>query len=633
MFDYLLQRGAKVLPDNFGRTLFHAWQTVQGLTLENLKTHAEIDETDFRGQTALHIAVLENKPDKVRELLNAGCKPDTLDNNQISPLELAKKSSDDTICSMLNERCSAEKNVSGAQNIEEPQLVHFSNGYIMEHRVPAAIHKLFHQANQKTSSGQFMDKFKIPVLISDKAEFISEFKSFRSTILSFMKDIGSAISRDDPLFGFEPVLSGSCSEGTKVSEMNEADVLCWFHHADWQNIGLATHETNNYAYMKVESTRLSADYPDLFKDNHLSVYGVFQRFYFRVRKTIAHVLSQPEYKTLYISDVSRILQSDNAICPLKLVWSGKLFRWQKFSLDVVPAIPVKVESLPGQLHHHDQIHDLFIVPKWTASLLGTEYSDMAFQFGFSRTEKDFFYAMPTALRQGYKLTKVLLNQCLIIDDVPASEFLSSYMLKCKTFECFTDMPDFQQNLRTCRARDLIDDALQPPNQLIQWADKILMKIGHHMTKQRFESFFLPGSDLCGHSQYKNDHRPLLYTRLCQAMLHSPSENIGPWARLAQAVADQLCKPENLLRGAFVTEIQMLREIGLDPNYRCENGCNLMFFMLKYDLTNGIKLLLEWGTSMQNVDGQGTSALNIAVGMSQTTMDFLKGVFEGKYIEL
>ena len=28
MFDYMLQQGAKVLPDNFGRTLLHAWQTV-----------------------------------------------------------------------------------------------------------------------------------------------------------------------------------------------------------------------------------------------------------------------------------------------------------------------------------------------------------------------------------------------------------------------------------------------------------------------------------------------------------------------------------------------------------------------------------------------------------------------------
>ena len=633
IFDYLLQCGAEVLPDDFGRTLLHAWQLVpsgwaQGLTVEKLINHVAIDQGDFKGQTALHIAVIEKNPVKVRELLEAGSNPETHDTNEISPLELSKQNSDDVIYKMLGERCSLEGNVSDA--LREPQNVHLSNEYHMDHRLTGAILKLFQQANQKTSSQQFMDKYKMPLLISDKAAFITEFKAFRSTILAFMKDIGSAISRQDSLFGFEPVLSGSCSEGTKVLKMDEADVLCWFQHPDWQNIDLATHESDNYAFMKVESTSLAADHPALFKDNHLSVYGVFQRFYALVRRNIAHVLRQPKYKSLYVTDVSRILQSDHAICPLKLAWSGKFFRWQEFSLDVVPAIPFEVEKLPGKLHHHHMIHDLCLVPKWTASLLEAAYSDMAFQLGFSHTEKDFFYAMPVALKQGYKLTKVALHDCMTIDDVPADDFLSSYMLKCKIFECFTDMPDFHDKVKGCRLRDLIDDALRPPKQVTEWADRILVKIDDQIAKHHFESFFLPGSDLFGHSQYKKDHRPLLYAKLCRAMLHSPSENSAPWLQLAQAVADQLCKPENLLREEFITEIEMLKEVGLDANYRWENGCNLMFFMIKYDLIYGVQNLLEWGTSVMNVDGRGSSALSTAISMNQTSITELLAIaFTGK----
>ena len=639
MFDYLLEQGAEVLPDNFGRTLLHAWQTlppsdVQSLTLEKLTKHVAIDQADYKGQTALHIAVLENKPVKVRELLQADSNPEILDMNTISPLELAKQSPDDTIYKMLSERCSLKENMSSSinQNIREPQNVHFSNEYKIEHRVVSALSKLFHQfKNHKTSSNQFMNKYKVPVMISEKAEFIREFKSFRSTVLAFMGDIGSAISREDPLFKFKPVLSGSCSEGTKISEMNEADVLCWFQHSAWQNIGLTTHETNNYSYMKVESSSLAANLPALFKDNHLSVYGVFQRFYALVRKHVAHILRQPKYRNLYISDGNTILHSDHAICPLNLVWSGKMLRWQEFSLDVVPAIPVSIEQVPGELNHHELIHDICIVPKWTASLEETYYSDKAFQLGFSCTEKDFFYAMPVALRQGYKVTKVVLHDCMIIDDVKASGFLSSYILKCATFECFTDMSDFRDKLRNHRARELIGDALEPPKQLIEWADKILGKVEQHIAKRHFESFFLPGSNLFVHSQYKNDYRPLLYTRLCRAMLHSPSENIVPWAQLAHAVADQLCRPENLLREAFVSEVKMLREMGLDANYRWENGCNLMFFMIKHDLEIGVQYLLEWGTSVHNVDGRGTSALDMANVLHQTSViDLLKEAFTGKY---
>ena len=636
MFDYLLTLGADVLPDDFGRTLLHAWQTVpsagiQGLTLEQLIEHVAIDQADHKGQTALHIAVIENNPVKVRELLNAGSNPQVLDVNKISPLSLAKQHQKSTICSMLSERCLVEEKLPGVghHNVSEPENVHFSNEYKMEHRVTGVLNKLFHQSNQTPSSNQFMEKFKLPMMISEKASFLSEFKLFRSTVLSFMRDIGSAISREDSLFGFEPVLSGSCSEGTKVSKMNEADVLCWFRHPDWEHIDLATHESNNYAYMKVECRTLAEKRPALFKNDHLSVYGIFQRFYSLVRKNIAQVLR--DYGSLYLLDGSKILHSDHAICPLQLVWSGKLFTWQPFSLDVVPAIPVSVEKLPGKLNHHDLIHDLYIVPKWTASLSETEYSDLAFQLGLSYTEKDFFYAMPDHLRQGYKLTKVALHDCMAIYDVPANVFLSSYMLKCGTFECFTDMPDFQVKLKGCIARNLFDGALCPPQQVIEWADKILAKLENHITKQRFESFFLPGSDLIGHSQYKNDHRPLLYARLCRAMLHSPSENIAPWAQLAHSVADQLCRPENLLREAFVTEIQLLREMGLDKNYRWENGCNLLFFMIKYELEIGVQNLLGWGTSVNNVDGRGTSALALAVWMNlQAIEELLMEVFRGKH---
>ena len=634
MFDSLLEYGADVLPDDFGRTLLHAWQTVpfggvQGITLKTLTNHVAIDQADYKGQTALHIAVLENNPGKVRELLDVRSNPEILDINRISPLALAKQHQNSIICKMLNERCLVEEKVPAHQNENEPENVHFSNEYKIEHRVTGALNKLFHRANQKPSSNQFMEKYKIPILISDRAAFISEFKLFRSTVLSFMRDIGNAVSKDDSLFGFEPVLSGSCSEGTKVSEMNEADVLCRFQHADWECVDLATHENNNYAYMRVESSWLAAKYPELFKNNHLSVYGVFQRFYALVRKNIAQVLRQ--YASLYLLDGSRILHSDHAICSLQLVWSGKLFTWQPFSLDVVPAIPVSVEKLPGKLNHHRLIHDLYIVPKWTASLSETKYSDLAFQLGFSYTERDFFYAMPDLLRQGYKLTKVVLHDCMIFGDVPASGFLSSYMLKCKTFECFTDMPDFRDKLKECRPRDLIDRALGPPHQVIEWADKILAKIETHIAEQHFESFFLPGSDLFGHSQYKKDHRPLLYTRLCRAMLHSPSENIAAWAQLAKAVADQLCRPENLLREEYVKEIQMLREMGLERNYRTENGCNLMFFMVKYDLEIGVQNLLEWGTSIYNVDGRGTSALDLAAEMDlKTIVELLKKVFRGKH---
>ena len=56
----------------------------------------------------------------------------------------------------------------------------------------------------------------------------------------------------------------------------------------------------------------------------------------------------------------------------------------------------------------------------------------------------------------------------------------------------------------------------------------------------------------------------------------------------------------------------------------------MFFMIKHDLEIGVQYLLEWGTSVYNVDGRGTSALDTANVMHKTSVIYLlKVAFTGK----
>ena len=53
-----------------------------------------LEECDFKGQTSLHAAVLQNNPMKVRQLLEAGSSPIIPDTNEISPLKLAARNQD-----------------------------------------------------------------------------------------------------------------------------------------------------------------------------------------------------------------------------------------------------------------------------------------------------------------------------------------------------------------------------------------------------------------------------------------------------------------------------------------------------------------------------------------------------------
>ena len=256
-----------------------------------------------------------------------------------------------------------------------------------------------------------------------------------------MQEIGEIIRKEEPLFGFMLHLSGSCREGTKAIAMNEADVLLQFDSVDWQNLVLKEIEPDNLTYVLLsESTPfLKKSHPQLFCDSFLSVQAVLSEIYTRIRELLPEVLKR--HKNLYCIDTSYILHRNRSIDCLHLVYHGPSLPWQPFSVDIVPAIPLKSSQIPTTLKNRDIIRDVvYVVPKWTFELIDKTYSDKAFQFCFTNTESHIFSAMPTALKHGYTLTKVVLHKSisLIIEDIESD--LSSYMLKSKAFDCFTDLP-------------------------------------------------------------------------------------------------------------------------------------------------------------------------------------------------
>ena len=613
LYDYLASKGAEMHADNFGRAMMHEWAAVFGrneLSLDKLTKNISVDCQDHKGQTSLHVAVLKGNADKVKKLLEFGSDPTKKDINALSPFDLAQIHTD--MCKWFVKKHPQLENICKCDQLHKAIPVthaYFDKSFTPEHRAIPKLNKLFQMSYCKSTLDLFRERFETQILISQKATFKKEFLSFQASILDFMTDLSVAIEKDDPLFAFRPILSVSCSEGTKVLAMNEADVLCVFGHVDWHQCDLKLHEGGDYTYMQLKNIKLTKARPELFSENQLSVHSMFKTFYGLVRKHIATVVKA--YPCLYVVD-HKILYNDRRICPLELAWSGKMLTWQEFSLDVVPAIPVPVSKVPGKLNHHGMIHGLVVVPKWSACLIDKPYADNAFQLGFSSTEKDLFYGMPDALRQGYKVAKVVLHYCMVIDDVPVDESVSSYMLKCQAFERFTEMTGFQElTQRRPRKRDLIGEEMEAPLKVLDWADKILAKLELSFAQLYLMSFFLPGSNLVGHSMYKKDYRPLFYVKLCRAMLYSPSNNIAPWRQLAEVAACQLLKPENLHPEKFLEDIKMLKEMGLHVDFKCENGFCLLYYAINYNLAESVRLLLEWQASVQDVDTRGRSALEVA----------------------
>ena len=511
---------------------------------------------------------------------------------------------------------------------------------ITQRSISVALRQILQELETLPAETMYRRRYEPLAVISEEEGFKNEFKLFRKSVADVMEHLSVAVKREAPLFAFKFVLSGSCSEYTKVVKMDEADALCVFSHEAWKYLTVHKHEEVDYSFIKLESEELMKQYPQLakqhpklFDETFLSVHGIFQQFYSLVRKHIAEALKNQKH--IYIVESTYILHNDYSISHLDLAWSGEVIKWQRFSLDIVPAFPVHVSELPGPLNHHDLLDDLIYVPKWTASLIGKGYAQKAFQLGFSYPEKKLFCAMPIALRQAYKLTKVLVHECVVIDGVSASDFVSSYMLKCKTFECFSDEPDFTGKVKTFVERDLVDDPLVEADQVLEWADKIFLKLEKSIKECSLESFFLPGSNLVSSATHREDYRALLYARLCRAMLNSPSSsNTGLWTLIAQAVADQLIDAENLHHETFVEDIRALLDIGLDESYRSSNGCSVLFYMVQHDLLDGVVLLLERQASVDNVDGRGNSAMKVAAENKKSDiLKFLQEAVAGKNDEV
>ena len=114
------------------------------------------------------------------------------------------------------------------------------------------------------------------------------------------------------------------------------------------------------------------------------------------------------------------------------------------------------------------------------------------------------------------------------------------------------------------------------------------------------------------------------------MLRSPSEDIVPWTRLAEAIVDQLVQQINLSPESHVQEIKMLSEMGLDINYRPNKSTSILYSMIMNNLVEGSKMCLEWQASVDDIDGRGRTAAQVAAEHQCTEiLDLLEENVSGK----
>ena len=437
--------------------------------------------------------------------------------------------------------------------------------------------------------------------------------------------------RNQCVFSFKAVLSGSCAECTKVIEMDEADILCEFDSAWWNNVKLSSVLTTECSQHNPSFVEISPSSPnkcsDLLVDGTVSKTKLQQKFYSLIRRYLPEVLKN--YDNLYVTDVSNALTNEHSLACINLVWHGCELPWQEFSFDIVPAIPVKIEQLPDAtrtaLWHSDIIQDLYIVPK--TGTFDQSQDDKAFRISFSSTESDMFLSMPPALRHGYMLTKVLKDQCLMLNGIGTA--ICSYNLKTATFECLKSQypGEWKEMIEGARngggtrgqeplAEDIVDSALM-----------ILEQMKRAIVKAKQMSFFLEHCDLITHSIDSEDYRQELYMMYCTALLCDSNEKT--WKELASYIANLLIKPEHLNERYFVHNIKALIDMGL--NVSEIKASSFIRAIIGIGEVSHIKTLFEGGASVDDVDGNGTSVYQLAQG-NPAILTFLEDNVQGELLK-
>ena len=631
VFEYLVSKGADVnIRDHFGRSVLHEWQPASdglghGPSLATLLKHIHINSTDHKGQTAMHIAVLNNNIMAVRQLLKHGANMEAHDINHITPLVLAhnnhailqtlQKDYPDYVYKVENSSFGTENN---------KQRVYMLSDGSKKHRLVPALKEVFHERAKHTQTDYFMKTYEPRVYYTMKRSIREEKMLFEKIVLQILCDINAVVIEEEPVLSFTPRLSGSCAEGTKVIALDEADILCVFDDDSWKQITLSqvsndAHSQDNPSFVQMSS--LSTKHQSLQNDGFVSKRQLLQQLYSLIRKALPVVLKN--IKSLYMIDVRNAVANDHSLACLSMVWHSQELPWQAFTVDIVPAIPVTQEQLPDVtrqvMSHSHIIRDLFVVPK--TGTFDQSQSDVAFRLSFSSTERDLFLAMPAALKQGYMLSKVLVNDCIIIDDIPLA--VCSYNLKTASFECFkSEIPNWEDLVIQSHKTVTVHAESQGIQDVMRYAQNILQKVDHSITKMHQESFFVRGCNLMKHSIDKNDYRQILYVKYCAAVLSNVDK--AAWQQLAECVAQQLLNSTNVHKSWFLNEIETLLDIGLTSQMDA-----ILDKMIQLGQVEGVRMMLERGASAADVDGYGRTRLEQAQYITTGVRKFVEDNVKGK----
>ena len=381
-----------------------------------LSKGADVNSRYRSGKQAIHVAIENNSPVKVKLLLDHKVSLVMAWNEFNTPLDYAKYLHRDNIVNLLS---FADPNVTIKPDEPPP--------------VPS-LADLMHNARHRLT------------------RYSGEVEAISKSVAHLLGRASNAIaSHDDYSFmTFAPQQAGSAEENTKICEPDEFDFMCIFNQADDLLLSAGVRHrcfivNNNRcnAWMKVCEADLRV--------NSVALNAMF-------RKALQFGLSRENCNLNTYGFSAMCLEHHYKFPRLFLIQKGGVFHGLRISIDVVPCLAVD----KGKVTTNGMI---YVLPKMSVCDDSLPYSYNRFEGGlFQRTTDG-----PPCVRYGYILAKALRSKTLahaicypkehgpkLLDKFVPEDIITSYMLKtCAITVLLTD----RSWLERARENDYVEFSL------------------------------------------------------------------------------------------------------------------------------------------------------------------------------
>jgi hypothetical protein len=169
--------------------------------------------------------------------------------------------------------------------------------------------------------------------------------------------------------------------------------------------------------------------------------ALFAHYYGACAEALACPSLWGHHPSIYRRSSRDITSANRNISCLEVVIHDETYPWVEATVDLVPSVyfdkPPPWCNIPEFLTNQG----CHIVGKWAS---GRPMDQEVFQIGFCLSDAEMFHTMPPALRDAYKLAKIVRDEkfCPLIKDmymIQAKEFITSYVLKTITFMLYQDL--------------------------------------------------------------------------------------------------------------------------------------------------------------------------------------------------